>query len=138
MRARALVDTNILVYSVDAGEPEKRKVARALLADRARDLVLSTQVLSEFYVVTTRKLDKPLPDDEAATYVEDLSELPVVVTDTELVRDGIRISRESQISFWDGLIVAAARAGGCQAVITEDLAGGSTIDGVQIENPFAP
>lgn len=137
MTVRALVDTNVLVYAVDAGEPEKREVARALLADRARTLVLSTQVLSEFYVATTRKLAEPLPDDEAAAYVDDLGELPVVVTDTELVRDGIRISRNAQITFWNGLIVAAARAGGCEAVLTDDLAAGSTIAGVRIENPFA-
>ncbi|MEO5576421.1 MAG: PIN domain-containing protein [Gaiellaceae bacterium] len=137
MSARALVDTNVLVYSVDVGEPEKREIARALLADRARDLVLSAQVLSEFYVVATRKLDEPLPAAEVAAYVDALSALPIVVTDAALVRDGIRMSREARISFWDGLIVAAARAGGCETVLTEDLAAGSTIGGVRIENPFA-
>jgi len=137
MSGRAFVDTNVLVYSVDAGEPKKREVARTLLAERARDLVLSAQVLSEFYVVATRKLAKPLRETEAESYVEALGELPVVVADALLVRDGIAISRASQLSIWDGLIVAAARAGGCDSVLTEDLAAGSTIAGIRIEDPFS-
>lgn len=136
MSARSLVDTNVLVYSVDNGEPEKRDRARTVLADRAGNLVLSAQVLSEFYVVTTRKLAQPLPEVEAAELVGELKKLPLVATDAELVRDGIRISREARISFWDGLIVAAAKAGGCATVLTEDLAAGSIIAGIRIENPL--
>jgi predicted nucleic acid-binding protein len=35
------------------------------------------------------------------------------------------------------LVVKAARAGGCETLITEDLNAGQTIAGVRIENPFA-
>ncbi|HWL33118.1 MAG TPA: PIN domain-containing protein [Gaiellaceae bacterium] len=133
---RAFVDTNVLVYAVDTGEPAKRGIARTVLAERADLLVLSAQVLAELYVVTTRKLAVPLSEDDGAGYVEELSGLPIVAIDAELVLDGIRISRQAQLSFWDGLIVAAARAGGCGVLLTEDLAAGSTIAGVAVENPF--
>jgi predicted nucleic acid-binding protein len=135
---RAFVDTNVLVYAVDAADPRKREIARTLLAERANELVLSAQVLSEFYVVTTRKLTVPLSEEDAAGYVEELSGLPVVVTDAELVRRGIGISRTAQLSLWDGLIVAAAHVGGCRRLLSEDLAAGTTIEGVTIDNPFSP
>jgi predicted nucleic acid-binding protein len=54
MSGRTFLDTNILVYAVDADEPEKRGLALRLLErlDPGR-LVVSTQVLAEFYVVVT-------------------------------------------------------------------------------------
>ena len=60
----------------------------------------------------------------------------MVSIDHPLVRDGIRQSREAGISYWDGLIVAAARRARCDVVVSEDLSHGATIGGVRIENPF--
>ena len=79
MTERSFVDTNVLVYRFDHGEPAKRAVAKRLL-DRAfpGSLVISTQVLAEFYVVITRKLSRPLRPDLASEAVERLSALPVV------------------------------------------------------------
>jgi predicted nucleic acid-binding protein len=77
-----------------------------------------------------------MSEREAASAVDELSKLPTVVTDAELVRHGIAVSREAQLSFWDGLVLAAARAAGCDTVVTEDLDAGPTIAGVGIENPF--
>ncbi len=60
-------DTNVLVYMVDGDAPDKQSVARELWASATRDdrVVLSTQVLQEFCVTTTRKLIRP-PSAEAA------------------------------------------------------------------------
>ena len=133
---RSFVDTNVLLYAVDGSEPEKRAIASILIDERADDLVISAQVLSEFYTVSTRRLEAPLSEDEAEAYVGNLERLPVVSIDHPLVRDGIRQSREAGISYWDGLIVAAARRAQCDVVVTEDLSHGATIGGVRIENPF--
>ena len=132
----SFVDTNILLYAVDRSEPEKGRRAVALLEERADDLVLSAQVLSEFYAVATRRLPQPLSEAEAAAYIDDLERLPIVAIDLGVVRDGIRLSREAQLSYWDGLIIAAAREAGCDVVVTEDLSHGATVGGVRIENPF--
>ncbi len=137
MSGRAFVDTNVFVYAVDTAEPEKREMARTILAERADDIVVSAQVLAEFYAVTTRRLREPLSEDAAAAYVDDLTEVPVVSTTAQLVRDGIAVSRDAQVSFWDGLIVAAARAGGCDEILTEDMSTGATIAGALIVNPFS-
>lgn len=136
--ARSFVDTNVLVYASDADEPEKRHVARKALADApAGTLVISTQVLVEYYVTVTRKLARALTVDDAAARVDELARLPVVISDTTLVQAAIATSRSATISLWDALIVEAARVGGCDRLLTEDLSAGSTIRGVRIENPFA-
>jgi predicted nucleic acid-binding protein len=58
MTGKTFLDSNILVYSVGESPAEKDKhaVAIELLAGHPDDLVVSTQVLQEFYVVVTRKL----------------------------------------------------------------------------------
>lgn len=137
MSGRTFIDTNVLIYAFDSSEPTKQQTAIHALAKAGDRSVLSTQVLSEFYVVATRKLANPLAPRVAADVIAQLSRLPVVDADTSLVRSAIEVSVRSQISYWDGLIVAAASASGCDRILTEDLASGATISGVEIVNPFA-
>jgi predicted nucleic acid-binding protein len=132
----AFVDTNVLVYLVDRSEPDKRRRAAELLASEAGALVLSAQVLSEFYAVVTRKLADPLSEEVASRLVERFSHLRTVSIDAPLVRSAIAISREAGLSYWDGLIVAGAKVGGCTRLLTEDLSAESVVAGVRVENPF--
>ena len=60
----------------------------------------------------------------------------VVILDVEDVLDAIDLHRLHQVSFWDALIVRAAKEGGCSVLYSEDLQDGRTIDGVRIVNPF--
>ena len=66
MPGRAFIDTNILVYSVDDADLVKQRLARTLLA-QTPELVLSAQVLGEFYVAVTRKLATAVPAVPADT-----------------------------------------------------------------------
>ncbi|MGK2940017.1 MAG: PIN domain-containing protein [Solirubrobacteraceae bacterium] len=134
---RAFVDTNVLVYANDVSEPEKQRRAAALLASRVNDLVISGQVLGEFFNAVTRRLSTPLSTTDAAAAVAGLSLLPVVPVDARLVRAGIEIHEAHRVSYWDGLILAAARSAGCGTLLTEDLHAGATLAGVTVENPFA-
>jgi predicted nucleic acid-binding protein len=137
MSDKAFLDTNVLVYAVDDADPVKRDRARELLAEAASgELVLSTQVLSEFYAVVTRKLAVPMTEAAAAEAVNQLALLPLVETDAALVKSGIAASRQAHLSFWDGMIVAAAVVAGCTRLLTEDLNDGALIQTVRIENPF--
>ena len=54
----AFFDTNILIYADDASAPEKRERAISLIADHQRrnSLVISLQVLQEYFSAATRKL----------------------------------------------------------------------------------
>ena len=134
---RAFVDTNVLVYTVDIASPNKRDRARDVLADAdPRDLVVSSQVLAEFYFVVTRKLARPMDEREAGAAVGELAKLFVVPVDAALVQSATELSREARLSLWDAMIVEAAVLGGCPRILSEDLADGTSIRGVAVENPF--
>lgn len=138
MSGRTFLDTNVLVYAIDDGEPVKRDIARSVLASNSYgELVLSAQVLSEFYVTATRKLEQPLAESDAAEALDRFGRGPVVDIDINLVKRAAEISRSSQISYWDGLIVAAAVRGGCDRLLSEDLNDGQEICSVRVENPFS-
>ena len=130
------LDTNVIVYAFDGAEPAKQRVAIEILEAGDR-LVVSTQVLLETWWVLTRKLETPLDDDSASKVIEELSALPVVATDPELVRRAIDTGRRFQVAVWDALIIEAARTAGCRRVLSEDLNFGQDFDGVMVENPFA-
>jgi predicted nucleic acid-binding protein len=133
---RPFVDTNVLVYAHDRDEPHKQATAHRVLDEHAHDLVVSTQVLTEFYVATTRKLARPLDPERATRQVDELGRGTVVSVDVDLVRAAIALSRDRQLSLWDALIVRAAQRGGCDTVLTEDLQDGAMFDGIVIRNPF--
>lgn len=140
MGGRAFVDTNVLVYLFDRSEPAKQAVASRVWAEEApgRNLVLSTQVLQEFYSVVTREGESTLSSEAAERVVLRLSEGPVVVLEPAMVLSAIRRARRARISFWDALIVEAALAGGCARLLTEDMQHGRDFDGLRVENPFRP
>ncbi len=139
MSGRTFLDSNVLVYSVDESPGEKAKHDRAVevLSVRPESLVVSSQVLQEFYVVTTRKLENPLSADRAARAVRGIAKLDVVGVDASLVLAAVDTSRTVQISLWDALIIEAASRAGCERVLSEDLNASQVISGVRIENPFA-
>ena len=53
-----------------------------------------------------------------------------------VVSEALHIKATHRLSYWDAAIVAAARALGCGELVSEDMAHGSTIEGVRIVNPF--
>ena len=138
MNGRTFLDSDVLVYSVDESPAEKPKHERAieLLSAQPEKLVVSTQVLQEFYVVTTRKLKTPLSEERAARAVRGIAKLDVVGVDAPLVLAAVDTSRTVQISLWDALIIEAASRAGCERVLSEDLNATQVIRGVRIENPF--
>jgi predicted nucleic acid-binding protein len=133
------VDTNVLAYAHDRSEAAKQPVARALLEALWRDRagVLSTQVLQELFVVATRKFDPPMPRAAAREIVVVYASWPVVQVDVPLVLAASELEERHTLSFWDALVVEAARRAGATRLVTEDLQAGRRIGGVAVENPFA-
>lgn len=84
MSDRAFVDTNIVAYLFDDDAPERKaRSAQILRADGdTMELVLSTQVLQEFYVAVTRKLERPLAGADALVALQSLAELAVTQLDS--------------------------------------------------------
>lgn len=136
MTGKYFVDTNILLYSVDLKAGVKREIARALLDDRQAEplKVVSTQVLQEFYVTCVGKLGYAPPRAREMTQM--WASLPVVGIGPDDILEAIDCSVLNNISFWDALIVSAARKAACSVLWTEDMNHGQVINGVRIENPF--
>ena len=136
MTGRVFIDTNVLVYADDLDAGAKNTLAKSLVAEALRQGtgVLSTQVLQEFFAVTTRKLG--VAAEVARRKVELLAHLEVVRIDVDAILSAIDLHRLHTMSFWDALIIQAAASAGCSRVISEDLQHGRTVSGVKIENPF--
>jgi predicted nucleic acid-binding protein len=137
MTGSVFFDTNVLVYAEDRGEPEKRTIALRLLADHiaSDDIVVSAQVLNEFYV-NVRRLKRPLDAAGAFNALKQLAAFPVVPVTAELVVAAAAASERYRISHWDALILETARAAGCTVVLSEDLNDGQDYEGIRVENPF--
>jgi predicted nucleic acid-binding protein len=131
------VDTNVLLYSISTqlNEADKAAVARAILD--GRDLVLSVQVLQEFYVQATRKtrLD-PLSHEEALGFIHSWRRFPTCEISMAILDDALEIKARFQISYWDAAIIAAAKAGACSEILSEDMNDGQDYGGVKVMNPF--
>lgn len=130
------VDTNVLVYLFDSDSPRKQALARALLTAEADNVVLSTQVLGEFYVATTRKLAQPLSPVVARQAVDEFCALRVQPLHAELVQAAVERSDSSKLSYWDALIVETAIDAGASTLLTEDLQHGQQFNDLRVVNPF--
>ena len=97
---------------------------------------MSVQVLQEFYVTVTRKVSRPLPIEEAAEIVRDLSFWKVHSPTAEDVLGAIDIQRHYQVSFWEAIVIHSAKCLGCKVIWSEDLSDGQEIENVRVKNPF--
>lgn len=137
----AFIDTNVLIYSItDSADPlERAKKAVAIgLLERRLDLVLSTQVLQEFYVQVTRA-SRPgaLSHELACEFIESWKRFQIVPVTADLVDRALLIRRETGFQYWDCAIVAAAQIAGCDTLLTEDMQEGRILGGVTLSNPFS-
>lgn len=136
MTAPVFVDSNILLYAVDDADPRKQRAARDWRAElwKSRLGRVSFQVLNEFYVNALRL--KPAASGEARAEVRDLLAWNPVVVDAAVMERSWKLQDRYQLSFWDSLIVAAAKSASCGFLLTEDLQNGQKWDGVEVVNPF--
>ncbi len=136
MTAR-FVDTNVLLYAVSRAEKERRKAAVAREILRRRDLALSVQVLQEFYVQSTRETRRDrLRHYQAVRLVESFCRYPVQELTLPILRAAFATRARWGLSYWDAAILEAARASGCEVVLSEDLSAEQDYDGLRVENPF--
>jgi predicted nucleic acid-binding protein len=137
MSGKIFIDTNILVYAHNLDAMTKNEVAQKLMTTLwdQKIGVLSMQVLQEFYVVMTRKVAAPIMPLDARNIVRIY--LPWVAdTNAEMILEASEIEERYRISFWDAMIVAAARRARAERIVTEDLNHGQIIEGILVENPF--
>lgn len=131
-------DTNVLLYTISRDLLEQEKVARAKELLASRDIALSVQVLQEFYVQATRKSRADgLTHEQATSLVDSFRRFPVQETTIGVMLSAMSTRQRFGVSYWDAAILEAARALGCEVVLSEDLSEGQDYAGVRVENPFS-
>lgn len=138
MTVPVFVDTNVLVYARDSSSQVKQARARAWMRYlwERRTGRLSSQVLQEYYVTVTAKLRPGLEPEIARSDVRTLLAWNPLGVDGEMIEDAWLVQDRYGLSWWDGLIVAAARTGGCGILLSEDLGDGQDYGGTTVVNPF--
>ncbi|HSF17509.1 MAG TPA: PIN domain-containing protein [Vicinamibacteria bacterium] len=136
MRAECFLDTNVLVYAAAGRGREEFRRERALALIEAGDVGVSAQVLQEFYVTVTRKIEIPMSSEQALEWVEQFEAFPCVSVDASLVKIAAEVSEQFRISYWDGAILSAAQLLGAETLYTEDLNDGQLYGAVRVVNPF--
>ena len=114
-----LVDTNVLLYAASRLPEEAAK------RDRARELLAG----SDLFVHQAMRSTRPgrLTHDDAWEFLGPVMMMPVQDVTLSLFRDAVAISQRFRLSYWDGAILAAARALGCD----------QDYDGLRVIDPFA-
>ena len=136
MNAPKFLDTNILLYAYDQDAAEKRRVAMELVEQgwvTPGSLAISVQVLQEMHVNLERH---GISRAESNQIVRDFARWPVVDNSLDLLLAALNEQARWQISLWDALILAAARASGATELISEDFGHGQEYEGVRATNPF--
>jgi predicted nucleic acid-binding protein len=138
MIVKPFVDTNVLLYAYDKAAGMRHETARLVIRAlwEQGGAVLSTQVLQEFYVNVTRKIPKPLSPAAARGILSGYCAWQVEQARCDTVLRASEVQERHRLSFWDGLIVAAAAQGGADVLLSEDLNAGQVIEGVRVVDPF--
>jgi predicted nucleic acid-binding protein len=136
MNAPVFADSNVFIYWLDAVDPAKQQRASLWIEElwKTRSGRVSFQVLQECFVALTRR--NPGGTEQVRAELRNLLAWQPVVVDALVLERAWKIQDRYRLSFWDSLIVAAARAADSRWLLTEDLQHGQTIDGVMVVNPF--
>jgi predicted nucleic acid-binding protein len=136
MNDLVFVDSNVFIYAVDRADPKKHEAARLWRSElwKSRSGRVSFQVLEEFYANVYRKW--PDAREQVQEEIRNLMAWRPIVIDERIIEDGWKIQERYKISFWDSLIVAAAKAASCRYLLTEDLQADQDFDGLVVVNPF--
>ena len=137
MNDKAFLDTNILIYAIESKgkDTKKSRIAQTLL--KLHNIVLSTQVLGEFYHATTSsRRASPLTHQEAIVWIQLWKRYDLQAITSSHVDLALEQKNRYQIGYYDALILASGRLANCKHVFSEDLADGQDYGGITVINPF--
>jgi predicted nucleic acid-binding protein len=137
-----LIDTNILVYAYDISEGERHELAKTIIKDvwTKGGGAISIQNLCEFFVVVTRKVEQPLPLEEAQTIISDIlssTKWMVIDRDQGTLTKAIELVKTTGTHFWDALIAACMHENSIVKIVTENESDFMKIKDITVLNPFA-
>lgn len=139
MKYRYLVDTNLLIYPLDARDPRKQQQAANVLLDLVQEgrAALPVQALSEFASVALRRLEPPLSPQQVGLEIERLMQaFPVLPLTAPVVLEALRGVTQHRLSYYDAQVWATARLYQVPLVLSEDFPTGAVLEGVRFLNPL--
>ena len=131
-------DTNVFVYLWDAAAPNKQTTAQAVLAYvGAQGGSVGLQVVGELQNILRRKLRRPPVQAAAAArlLIRFFSNFRATEANAD---ESLTLMERGVLSYWDALLVTAARDAGCRIVFSEDMQDGARFGALEIVNPFGP
>jgi predicted nucleic acid-binding protein len=135
---RFTLDSNILVYAVNAIAGAKHEASQRIVVTAARlDCLLTLQAVSEFYWVVSRKrLVRPVLAAERAN--DFLTTFRCVPASESAIRAALPHAAAGRAAYWDALLITTAAAAGCDLLLTEGMHDGVLLNGVHVHHPFDP
>ena len=112
----SLIDSNILVYAYDSNENDKHIISKNILNKcwkKEVSYALSTQNLSELFVVTTKKISNPISMKEMEENIKDIinfSNFQILKIKPKTILNAIKLSFEYKAHYWDSLIYLFIKA----------------------------
>ena len=136
MSVKIFVDTNIWVYAyLEIENDSKHQKANLFVEQAIQPLVISTQVLHEYY---STMLKNNMADEWIQTNIEAMIEYcDVQLITLSIIRLAHRIKIRYRFSYWDSLIIASALDAGCSQLYSEDFQSQQVIENhLKIVNPL--
>lgn len=136
------IDTNVYVYMLDADEPAKQRIAVELLDQlmaKPDEVVMLWQVASEFLSYLRRLEAKKLLSATAveAGFLRFRATSCLQLPTEGVFQTSFNLRSRFSVSHWDSMLLAACKEAGITTFYSEDMAAGTSYDGVTIVNPFA-
>jgi predicted nucleic acid-binding protein len=135
------VDTNVLVYALDASKPVKQAKAQNVLhrlIQAPSQTLLLWQVANELlaYLRKWQLAGRISSDDAEAHFRDALTMFPLRLPTAAIFDHSFDLSSRYHISHWDSMILAACKEAGVTTLYSEDLSAATNYDGIAIVNPF--
>lgn len=138
LTAPVFVDTSVLILSEDGADPGRRAQAmrwlRVLWQQRLGRT--SSQVLNDFYRAVTTRIAPAMPNGDARAEVRRYQRWAPWSTDHATVESAWSLESRFALPYADALIVAAAKAQGCETLLSLALPHGQLYDSVLIVDPL--
>ena len=136
MRDKVFVDSNVFIYAkIKSQDAEKHIGAQSLLRSLDRQVIISVQVLNEFYNTLVR-----IGVDDA-TIQSFLKQIMQSTLTQSINKSTVELCWEMRnryhYSYYDSLILASAVESRCTILYSEDMQNGQVIEKkLKIVNPF--
>lgn len=135
-------DINVLVYSLDRGDPVKHQQALDCLAQHVDNVlapVILWQVACETVAWLRRGVSrKMLTAEQASLSIKSLTSGFQIATPLPATFDrALGLFERYSLSHWDSLLIAACIDAGITTIFSEDMGHESCYDSVTVLNPFS-